>query len=417
MKQVRVGVVGIGRGSMVWDFCSKVDDVKLVAVCDKWEGGLEKLKADLDDPDVSYYKNYDEFLKHDMDCVVLANYATEHAPFAVKAMKAGKNVISEVLPAQTMAQAVELVECCEQTGKIYCYAENYCFMGGPREMKKFYKEGKLGELEYGEGEYMHNCEPIWTDITYGNREHWRNRMSAFYYCTHSVGPLIHITGIRPKSVTGFEGLYNPRMQRMGARAGSFAVEMVTLENGTIFKSAHGVGPSKCSVWYSVYGANGRMETAREDTRNGDFNRIYVNLDSKDGAEDAELKNYIPVDPDAEKAKDAGHGGSDFFCLLNAFRKIAGDDSADTIDVYEALDMWMVGFFGYLSVLEGGIPQAIPDLHDPKVRDQYRNDFRCTEPELAGDQLQPSYSKGTPEVEDSLYEAQKKDWMSRNPGER
>ena len=39
------------------------------------------------DEEIGYYTDYDEFLKHDMDAVVLANYANEHAPFAIKAMK------------------------------------------------------------------------------------------------------------------------------------------------------------------------------------------------------------------------------------------------------------------------------------------------------------------------------------------
>ena len=45
-----------------------------------------------------------------MDAVVLANYANEHAPFAIKAMKKGLHVFSEVLPVQNMKEAVELVE-------------------------------------------------------------------------------------------------------------------------------------------------------------------------------------------------------------------------------------------------------------------------------------------------------------------
>lgn len=51
-----------------------------------------------------------------MDAVVLANYANEHAPFAIKAMRAGKHVFSEVLPVQTIKEAVELIETIEETG-------------------------------------------------------------------------------------------------------------------------------------------------------------------------------------------------------------------------------------------------------------------------------------------------------------
>lgn len=410
MKKCRVGVVGIGRGSMVWRYCKDADNAEIVAICDQWKEGLERVAKELDTDRITYYGDYDEFLKHDMDVVILANYATEHAPFAIRAMEAGKNVISEVLPCQTMSEAVRLIECCEKTGKIYIFAENYCFMNAPFEMKKKYEAGELGEFEYGEGEYLHNCESIWTRITRGEREHWRNRMSAFFYCTHSVGPLLHITGLRPKRVTGFECPFNGRMARMGARAGHTAIEMITLENGAVLKSIHGVGCSKSSVWYTVYGSKGRMESAREDANQSGYGRVYTNLDESEGSNDEKIETYIPERPMADIAEKHYHGGSDFHCLHSAFDYVRGDRTADTVNVYEAVDMWMCGFFGYLSVLSGGMPVEIPDLRDKKVRDQFRNDNRCTDPAVAGDQLLPSYSKGDPEIPDDVYEIRRKAWV-------
>lgn len=408
INKVKVGVVGIGRGSIVWKYAQKAGNCQLVSICDSWEKGLDKVKNELNDPKIAYYTDYDEFLKQNMDVVVLANYANEHAPFAIKAMEAGKNVISEVLPVQTMAEAVALIECVERTGRIYCYAENYCYMNAPTEMKKAYAEGKLGEFEYGEGEYLHNCEPIWTGITYGDKNHWRNNMSAFFYCTHSVGPLLHITGLRPKKVTGFECPFNERMARMGAKAGHTAIEMITLENGSILKSIHGVGCSKNSIWYSVYGSKGRIESAREDAGQSDVSRVYVNLDKIEGKSENNVETYIPEYYDHEISVEHGHGGSDYYCLHSAFDKIAGDKNVDTIGVYEAIDMWMCGFFGYQSVLLGGIPVDIPDLRDPAVREKYRNDNRCTDPKVAGDQLLPSYSKGNIDIPDEIYNIRKEE---------
>lgn len=76
-----------------------------------------------------------------MDAVVLANYANEHAPLAIRAMRAGKHVFSEVLPVQNLKEAVELIEAVEETGMTYCYGENYCYMPAPKAMKKLYREG------------------------------------------------------------------------------------------------------------------------------------------------------------------------------------------------------------------------------------------------------------------------------------
>ena len=410
MKKVKVGVVGVGRGQTMIQYCETSSHAEVVAICDKWEEGLARCKKKHGDA-VTYYTSYDEFLNHDMDVVVLANYANEHAPFAIKAMNHGKHVISEVLPVQTLKEAVELVETVERTGLHYCYLENYCYMPAPREMKRLYQEGALGEFEYGEGEYIHNCESIWPQITYGEENHWRNNMYATCYCTHSAGPIIHITGLRPVKVTGFELPFNALCAREGHKGGSAGIMMVTLENGAIFKSID-MQLYKNSIWYSIYGSKGRMESAREDAEQGDVARIYTNLDKIAGdyftEGNSKLESYKPEES-ASEAEQFGHGGSDYYSMWNAIESILGNEKADPIDVYEALDMFLPGMFAYFSVLEGGIPMEVPNFRDPAVREKYRNDTRCTDPKVAGDQLIPSYSKGNPEIPQSTYDEIRTRW--------
>ena len=93
-------------------------DAELVAVCDKYQPLLDKAKAEAEAAglNIRVFNNFDDFLAYDMDAVVLANYATEHATFAIRCLRAGKHVMSEVLPSETMAQAVELIETVEETG-------------------------------------------------------------------------------------------------------------------------------------------------------------------------------------------------------------------------------------------------------------------------------------------------------------
>ena len=192
MKKVRIGVLGAYRGTGMINYCKVADNAELVAICDKYVPALEKQKELCGTDGIAYYTSFDEFIKHDMDAVVLANYANEHVPFAIRCLEAGKHVFSEVLPCQTMQEAVRLVEAVEKHGLVYAYGENYCYMPAPYEMKRLYQAGKIGEFEYGECEYIHNCESIWHSITYGDPDHWRNNMHAHFYCTHSVGPIIHM---------------------------------------------------------------------------------------------------------------------------------------------------------------------------------------------------------------------------------
>ena len=123
MEKVKIGVVGARRGGSMIEYCLTAPHAEVVAICDIRQELIDEWKAKSPDT-VTFYKDYDEFLTHDMDAVVLANYATEHAPFAIKALDKGFNVISEVLPVQPMKEAVELVEAVERSGNKYFFAEN-----------------------------------------------------------------------------------------------------------------------------------------------------------------------------------------------------------------------------------------------------------------------------------------------------
>ena len=103
-------------------------EAELVAVCDKYVPALEQVKQEAEAAGMNpaLYESFEDFILHDMDAVVLANYATEHATFAVRCLDRGLHVLSECLPCETMAQAVALVEAVERSGKVYAYAESCC---------------------------------------------------------------------------------------------------------------------------------------------------------------------------------------------------------------------------------------------------------------------------------------------------
>ncbi|MBE6937664.1 MAG: hypothetical protein E7460_03820, partial [Ruminococcaceae bacterium] len=79
-KKLRIGVFGGARGNAMIQVLLHHPHAQLVAVCDKYEPLLRQAeenakKAGLD---IRCFADFDEFIKYDMDAVVLANYATEH---------------------------------------------------------------------------------------------------------------------------------------------------------------------------------------------------------------------------------------------------------------------------------------------------------------------------------------------------
>ena len=56
--------MGVGRGSILWKYCKEAVNAELVAICDKWEQGLEKAKKEIGDDRITYYTDFEEFIKH-----------------------------------------------------------------------------------------------------------------------------------------------------------------------------------------------------------------------------------------------------------------------------------------------------------------------------------------------------------------
>lgn len=415
-RKLNIGVFGGYRGYTMMKVLFNHPSARLAAVCDKYEPLLDKVKAKADELgiEVACYNNFEDFIVHpELDAVVLANYANEHGVYAVRCLKAGKHVLSEVLPCETMAQAVELIEAVEESGLVYAYAENYCYMRHTFEMWRRYENGELGEAQYGEGEYIHDCSSIWPKITYGERDHWRNRMHANFYCTHSLGPLIAITGLRPKSVVGFETKPMQSMRELGGTHGA-GIEMVTMENGAVFKSIHGgLKREPSSVNYELYCEKGMMESGRLP-ENKKFN-LYME------GEELCKGTWESYDPDSDVAKTAReaagvstHGGSDFYPTHCFIEKIlGGEDGKWSIDVYKAVDMGICGILAYRSVLAGNIRVDVPNLRNKDERDAFRNDNACTTPEVAGDQLLPitSFPEYQAPLPDEVYDRVRETWLA------
>ena len=80
MKPVRIGVFGRYRGTSMINYCRAAEHARVVAICDKWAEGIERKKAQLQDDSIAFYTNFEDFIQHDMDAVVLANYAKNTPP-------------------------------------------------------------------------------------------------------------------------------------------------------------------------------------------------------------------------------------------------------------------------------------------------------------------------------------------------
>lgn len=373
-KPIRVGVMGVGRGQCFMQG-AKPAGLELVAICDTWE---ERLNEAGKRHGVATYTSFDDFIKHDMDAVVLANYCHDHAPFAIRALDAGLHVMSECIAARTMAQCVALCEAVERSGRIYMFAENYPYIKTCQEMRRLYMAGEIGDIRYAEGEYNHPCdEDVRLDLSPGS-QHWRNWLPPTYYVTHALAPLMHMTDTMPVGLNALS-ISESRTQAPNTMKISDvgSVVLCRMDNGAVFRIWGLMMSSVHRIRYELHGERGLINYV-------DGTRVRIHHEPWLCGKGQEVEaTYGAEWPEhGELADKAGHGGGDFwtnFHFANAIRS----GKQPYLDVYRATAMAAVSILGWRSCLQEGANFAIPDFSNKRARKPFKVDHASPFPEDAG----------------------------------
>lgn len=371
MSKVKLGILGTRRGIAFAEAAALLHNVEVTGFCGR-NSKRNKLMSRLY-PDTRIYDSWEQMLDDESNnAIVVANYADEHAPFAIEALKAGKHVLSEVVAFNTIAEGVELARTVKKTGLVYMFGENFCYMPFVQEMRRLYESGRLGELCYAEGEYVHwAADVMHMLVDLDIDDHWRLWIPPTFYNTHSVGPILRISGMRPVAVMAATG----HIELKGAKAKKMtietpAIEVVRLENGAIVKSLHG-GPyprEPWQPWFSVGGSNGCIESNRWPDPS--MVTTYFDGDKKPRTYRAKFRRH------AKKAPKTQHWGADLF-VVDEFVKAIRTGSLPDIDVHMGLDMTLVGNLAWRSILDGGSWIEIPDLRKESVRKKWQSDrYSC-----------------------------------------
>lgn len=382
--------------------------MKLVALCDTWEEKLAEVGKEFG---VAGYVDYDRFLEHDLDAVILANYYHEHAPFAVKALRAGLHVMSECAACHTLGEGVELARAVEKSGRIYMFSENYPYMVFNQEMRRLYQKGEIGEFRYGEGEYVH---PDPAAVKMGRScgyDHWRNWIPSTYYCTHSLAPVMFITDTRPVKVNGFVVPYDfgdPTVTMTVKRQDVAACIICRMDNGAVVKSLHG-GLRGHGNYVRIHGNKGLMENCRH----GDKNRLRVWHEPWEKRRS--LPREVVYSPDFplhhDLAAKAGHGGGDFFTNF-AFAEAIRRKEQPYLDVYRGIDMSIVGILAWRSALQDSAPVDVPDFRRESVRRKFASDDWSPDPERKNKGQPPSSILGGIKPTKQAIEVSRKVWRAK-----
>ena len=358
-KKLKFGIVGLNRG-LIAKCLIKRGDIVLSAICDKREDRLieaqriiaEEIKRQGRKYTVKAYTSFDEMLKSDVDAMLIATDADKHTPLVIKAMEAGKHVISEIPAIDSIKEARELKACVKAHPELkYMMAENCLYWAFIETWREMYREGMLGEAVYAEGAYLHAYDWRDKDPEKIDKSHWRYTYPSIKYVTHSLGPILDITRDRCVSVSCMmpDVVCDPHtaIRKNG-------IALLKTEKGAVirilicFDAYAGYGHR-----FMIIGTEGSIEN--DNTKPLEEAMSYASLRSVDGS--IERKIEIPVTLAAMDEKETRGRGE--IKMLGEFVDCIINDTPSPIDIDRAIDISLPGIIAHESALRGGELLEIP----------------------------------------------------------
>ena len=363
--KIRLGIVGAcGRGrSFKTASDALAESVEIRAACDANKEKLPEAAKLLGAPE--QYTDYDEMLeKSDLDAVVIGTPMPLHVPQAIAALKRNLHVLSEVPAGVSVEECRELVEKARTSSGIYMMAENYTYIRTNVLVRELVRRGLFGATYYAEGEYIHELKGL-NEVTRWRRR-WQTGIDGITYGTHSLGAILQwMPGDRVAEVSCAGSGHHYRDPRGDAYENQDSCVMLCrMKSGGLVKVRVDMLSDRphSMTNYQLQGTDGCYESARAP---GERHRIWLrsrNLGKDEWTDLATLEEeFLPEDWKRHMAvaAKAGHGGGDYFEVLDFVEAIQGKRPAP-IGIDEAMDMTLPGLVSQQSIRQGGRWLAVPD---------------------------------------------------------
>lgn len=356
-RKVRVGLVGYGlcKFSAQFEFQNH-PNVEVVAVSDLLPDRCAALAKHVKCNKT--YPSLEEMVKDDkIEAIFVATDAPSHARHCIEVLNHGKHVCTAV-PAfrgdiEDADRLLEIVR--KNRGLVYAMFETSVFHDDLYAMEKLYAADVFGHIVYSEGEYCHPHSLGAPSLD--SYKDWRKNGSPMWYPTHATAYYVSVThgSFVDVSCQGTPLFDKSKRQPNGI--------------GNIFKSEVGLfrtsegGLSRMIICGSQgeYLEAGRLrgEYAGYSWHNGQAGGFVGDAEGKRRLIKALEKGVQTKKPALPPGVSAGgHGGShgyladDFIDAILRGRKPA-------VDVIDALNMTVPGYYAHLSAMKDGEKLKIP----------------------------------------------------------
>lgn len=368
LEKINVGLVGAaGRGGS-FRTALEANGARIHAVCDTNAERLDACAAALGVGEK--YADYADMLdKSSLDAVVIGTPMQCHAPQAIEALKRNVSVLCEVTAGVNIDECRRLALAAAASKGVYMMAENYTYMAPNVLVKSLAAAGLFGQVYYAEGEYLHELKGL-NEVTPWRRT-WQTGLAGVTYCTHSLGPILQwMPGDRVTRVSCEDAAQHYRDPRGEPYGQLTPVMMCKTQRGALIKIRVDMVSDRphSMTNYQLQGTDGCYESSRGGPV--DAAKIWLRSLSKD-IRWTSLEALMQIDELADKympaiwrnppqeARQAGHGGGDYFEVLDFLNALKGLAPCP-IGIHEAMDMTLPGLVSQQSALQQGAWLPVPD---------------------------------------------------------
>jgi predicted dehydrogenase len=351
-NRLRVGVVGLRRGLSYVRVFNARPDAEVVAVADL---DPERLATVCQEYRIPYgVAQLPDLLEIDLDVVVIATPVPRHAGDVVAALERGAHVLSEVPAIASVDECETLIAAVERSGCQYMLAENCCYWAFVDTVKQLNAHGDFGTIFYAEAEYIHNIPHLRRDAD--GQPTWRAALDPITYITHSLGPIVWVTGQYPVEVTCYETSNHCEPGGVDLQVAIFRMTDGGLARITCsFANAH---------WghhrFAFFGTRASLDTGSVGVDEPKFWSPAI--------PNVTAPVRLPVGTNFPRAPRAatlgGHGTTEWY-LVDAFLQAIRDGTRPPIDVYDAIMYSLPGLCARDSARTGR-PVTIPQFQTRRV---------------------------------------------------
>lgn len=349
---MRIGIVGLLRGLHMAEWARRIG-IEVIVICDRDSARLAAAHTEF--PAAWVTEDWTRLLEANLDGVVLANDFDAHAPLALAFLERGIHVLSETAACVTEVQGRRLIEAAERSTATYSFAENYVTHPHVRLLRQAVDAGEVGRIELVEADYLHSLSPADTAAMIGDPAHWRGRIAPTAYCTHTVSPVLALTGAWPVEVAAFPvGAHESRPAAM--------VMTIRLSDGALAITRHGFLSGEVDShwsWVSVRGGHGLAESVRATGEHAWSIRVrQEGWAQPDGQTRVARRSPGPYLVNGEPIDRMAEGT---VAILEGFRATVDRGAPPLVPVRAAVAASLVGVAGAESLTKGSQPVSVPDV--------------------------------------------------------